>query len=286
MAKFMKYEIKGNYKFILGILAVIILASSVIQGSLLNATKKEVIGENVSDYIMLLSVIGMLVIFGAFLLAFINIVGSFRKELYDDRGYLTFTLPLTGNQIVGSKLIVALLWFTILGIVTLLYNMILATLIFDIEWRYLIDQINMMIGEGYLGPIIRGVAVLTLITTIASIMSLLFIYLSMAIGKVSFKNRKISGLWFVIYLIIFGFSAFIIEQIGDAASLYINLSDFSIANNGGIGMIPEYYSITSGFVLGYNSFAYINLTSIILEILFSIGAFVATGYLIEKKIDL
>lgn len=42
-------------------------------------------------------------LFGTALVVFLYIVGSFRKELYEDRGYLTFTLPLTGKLLTHSS---------------------------------------------------------------------------------------------------------------------------------------------------------------------------------------
>ncbi|NMH83380.1 hypothetical protein HH307_03605, partial [Bacillus coagulans] len=118
MLKYMKYEIRGTYKFILGILALVFIllagmyASSNQEGSLFHS-------------VQIFMSIGVMLLFGAALIAFLYIVGSFRKELYEDSGYLTFTLPLTGNQILGSKLIAALIWFIGLGIAVALINFLL-----------------------------------------------------------------------------------------------------------------------------------------------------------------
>ena len=67
----------------------------------------------------------ILLLFGTALVTFLYIVGSFRKELYEDTGYLTFTLPLTGYQITASKLLVALLWFFVLGVAVTAINLVL-----------------------------------------------------------------------------------------------------------------------------------------------------------------
>ena len=107
MLKFIKYEIKGNYRFILGILALVLIASSIIQAVIFRDVRSGDITFSGGLFEGMISLVSILVLFGAALVAFINIVGSFKKELYDDRGYLTFTLPLSGHQILGVKLIVA-----------------------------------------------------------------------------------------------------------------------------------------------------------------------------------
>ena len=95
MKKYMKYEIKGSYKFILGIIAILIMASTIIQGNLnsaLNNFSEPTNMENsMTGFKALMLGVSVLEIFGAFLVATFHIIGSFRKELYEDRGYLTFT---------------------------------------------------------------------------------------------------------------------------------------------------------------------------------------------------
>ena len=131
MRKYMKYEIKGNYRFILGILAIIMVASTIIQANILKESKRVYVtttGDSFS-FMNFLLIIAILLMFASFLLAFFRIIGSFRNELYEDRGYLTFTLPLSGNQILGAKLVVAVLWILVLALVMGLYNLILSTVL-------------------------------------------------------------------------------------------------------------------------------------------------------------
>ena len=136
MKKYMKYEIKGSYKFILGIIAILIIASTIIQWNIkVGMDKALTFGDGTPTSLAgIMMGLSVLVIFGAFLVAAFHIIGSFRKELYEDRGYLTFTLPLSGYQIVGSKLIVAILWFTAIGVSILIFNIILGLILFGGSW--------------------------------------------------------------------------------------------------------------------------------------------------------
>ena len=103
MDRYIKYEIKGGYKFILGIIAVLIIASTIVMFNVRDMTGS--MGNNFTT--IFLRLVPMFIIFGAYLTAFFYIIGSFRKELYEDRGFLTFSLPLSGMQILGSILSVS-----------------------------------------------------------------------------------------------------------------------------------------------------------------------------------
>ena len=87
MGRYIKYEIKGSYKFILGVLALVLILTTVLYTYIAKKESSPVIA------------LASMIIFGTALTTFLYIVGSFRKELYEDRGYLTFTLPLTGHEI-------------------------------------------------------------------------------------------------------------------------------------------------------------------------------------------
>jgi ABC-2 type transport system permease protein len=286
MLKFIKYEIKGNYRFILGILALVLIASSIIQAVIFRDVRSGDITFSGGLFEGMISLVSILVLFGAALVAFINIVGSFKKELYDDRGYLTFTLPLSGHQILGAKLIVAFLWYTILNVVTGLYNLILATTIFKIEWSTLIDLLGRYGGEGIV-TILYRVFILSMISGIIMILyTLIFIYFSMTIGKISFRNVKIGGLWFIIFLVTFSLSNVVIGKLGNAFPIYLNMESLRLSNLD-LGMTnPVYYGSMSFFLKDMGNYININLIPDFLNIVFGCLVFLATGYLLDRKIDL
>lgn len=283
MRKYMKYEIKGTYKFILGIIAIMMIASTTIQ---LNISKEIKFASGplgstneITGFQILLIITSILVIFGAFLIAFFYIIGSFKKELYEDRGYLTFTLPLTGNQILGSKLIVSLLWFTALGISIILYNLVFAMILYGSDWIDIGKEIFEMINSGVLS--------LGIVSGLSSIMTLILIYFSIALSRVSFKNKKIGGLWFVIFLILNVLSSYLVLQISELIPYFLNLKTFKILHYYEIGILPNMNNgIGNIMILGNNYEAYINIIGNLTQLTISVLAFLATGYLIEKKIDI
>lgn len=283
MKKYMKYEIKGSYKFILGILAIVIIASTFIQmninSAILGFDEPTSMTNSMVGFKAFIMIMSILVIFGAFLTAFFHIVGSFRKELYEDRGYLTFTLPLSGNQIVGAKLIVATLWFIVLGVTIIIYNLLLSLILFGGDW---LDIAKGILNMANLGGISVGI-----LGGLSSILTLVLIYFSIALSKVSFKNKKLGGLWFIVFLILNGLAGFITLKISTVAPYYLNLNGFKILPYYQLDLLSELASgMGSLILLGKNFDSYINIMGILSQLIIGVVTFLGTGYLIEKKIDL
>ena len=105
MGKLLKYELKGMYKFIILVLLTIVGSSAIMQGTFyyMSQNPSEFNGD-VKILIPFLFGISILVIIAAYLVSFFYIVNCYNKELVDDRGYLTFSLPLKARQILGAKL--------------------------------------------------------------------------------------------------------------------------------------------------------------------------------------
>nr|WP_300004266.1 hypothetical protein [Tissierella sp.] len=284
MKKFMKYEIKGTYKFMLGILAVIVLASSMIQYNIL---KQMNMFDNPSSFgpngfTVFIFILSVLVIFGAFITAFFYIVNSFKKELYEDRGYLTFTLPLTGNQILGSKLLVAIMWNTVIGAVAFLYNLLLAMILFKGEVREVLQQFFTVLDISFITTVATSI--------VGAMLTLILVYFSISLSKVSIGNKKIGGMWFIIFLIISGVTGYITASVGEAIPYFLDINTFKIIplegveqiiNNTFSGMGMSGFGDMAGAMPGF-----INLASFGMNILFAVLFFMGTGYLIEHRVEL
>lgn len=285
MRKYMKYEIKGSYKFILGIIAIVLIASTIIQLKLSKQLNFEIMntGNGATGFDALMLIISILVIFGAFLTAFFQIIGSFKKELYEDRGYLTFTLPLTGNKILGAKLIVAIIWFTVLGVSIVLYNLLLSAIIFGSQWTQIID---FMIEP--IKMVMQGIISVGIIFGLSAIMTLILIYFSMALGRVSVRNRKIGGLWFIIFIILNAILNYFVFSVGKAIPYFLSLDNFKILHGYELNFLSNTGNMATEQIIAFgNNFdAYINIFGLLSMIAVCVVAFLSTGYLIEKKIDI
>lgn len=274
MFKYMKYEIKGTYKYIMGILALVLI---LITG--LYAFGDNAAGGSFGGGLFI--GLSVLILFGTTLTTFFYIVGSFRKELYEDRGYLTFTLPLKGVQIVGAKLIVALLWFFLLGIVIALYNLVMILSFTPVELNFadLFAGISNFIS-------IKSIIFGTITTVFSGVNLLIIIYFSMVLGRVTFRNKRIGGMWFVIFLVLSGVLAFGQFRIETVLPYYIDMETFKVATKTVVD--PQlYFEVgNSGFEGGVSGLFLINIAGAIYNIIITIALFLGAGYLIEKKIDL
>lgn len=274
MLKYMKYEVKGTYKYILSVLTLVLI---LITG--LYASQEQIArGSFGGGLFMGLSI---MILFGTALVTFLYIVGSFRKELYEDRGFLTFTLPLKGIEIVGAKLIVALMWFFILGIAIAFYNLVMALSFtpFELDISELFTEIINLVSV--------KIALFSIIATVYSgVYMLILIYFSMALGKVTFRNKRIGGLWFIIFLILNGVLSFGQFGLEVFFPYYLDIESFTVGTK-------EILNSGYNFVLGSGGFHgqgtgmfNINIISSVYSIITVVALFLGTGYLIEKKIDL
>ena len=113
----------------------------------------------------------------------------------------------------------------------------------------------------------------------------------MAIGKITIKNKKIDGLWFLIYILLVFLIGFIQYKIMELVPYYFNIQNMNIET------VEDIFknAITNEISVKYNNgldisgqfgFLRVNIASAIYNILVTLGLFVGTGYLIDKKIDL
>lgn len=274
MGKYMKYEIKGSYRFILGVMALVLILITVMYSYIANREGSPIMA------------LASIILFGTALTTFLYIVGSFRKELYEDRGYLTFTLPLSGHEILGAKLIVALIWFSLLGVVLIGYNLIMLANLTGIKPS--LNEIRLLASN-----IINIQTLLSLlIMALGGISTLVLIYLSMALGRVTFRNKKIGGLWFIIFLILSLVVGFGQAKIITIAPYYLNLNTFKLTSydefiQGLGGFNTGIFQINDATLLSGAGDQYIlNIAGFLYLLAVLIINFILTGYIIERKIDL
>lgn len=258
MGKFLKYELKGNCKLLFGLIAVAVLLYTII-----------LIKINNSNTPIMISLFSM-VTFGLFLMTLIFVVNSYKNELYEDRGYLTFTLPLSGRKILLTKLIGGMIWFVFAGIIVLIFSLLLMASSIP-GFLHELSQLNSYVN-------VKAVFLISVLFAIICVMVLLLlIYFSITITKVALKKKKISGF---LGLIVFIVLNFIISYIG-----------YRVMN-----LFPQTVNIDFNFLLGAkakydlvsvngNGFG-INIAFIIYNILVCIAVFLSTAYLIDNKIDI
>lgn len=252
MGKFMKYEIRGSYKFILGVLALVILLT-VGNFMLLNRNF------NSDGSLMASGVFAMvssLLVFGSFITLMFYIVNLFRNDLYEDRGYLTFTLPMSSRQILFSKLVVAFMWIVIVIAGFIIANVLGAVSVMPKE--VLSEMLDMFknINSAFIEIDIPSLLYGMFEGIASSMLLLLVIYFSMTLGRVSFQNKKFKGIWFVVFIVLMILYTYISFKIG-------------------------YVSPT----VHLSKYIYINIGTLAFELVCILGFFFGTSYLIEHKME-
>ena len=260
MGRLLKYELKGNYK-VIGIILVILIIVA------LGLNFK--IGEWAETTIMGIT---SFAVFGALLSAFIYLVELFRKELYEDTGYLTFTLPITGNSIVGAKLLSSLIWIFVVGTIGGLLGFLNAKRAFG---PY-VGFGSIFTKQSFIVAISGAVSVITV---------LLLIYFSITISRMTIRNKKVGGLWFIIFILLNVAIAYLQIKLIKWIPYYIDTNSWRIVKQG-MNMVAGINFGGAMLQLSINGNVYLNIASIIFSIILPVGLFLGTGYLLEKKVDL
>ena len=215
--------------------------------------------------------IGMLVYIGTMVAIFVVtlfiIIQRYRTNLLCDEGYLMNTLPVKPWNNILSKLIVALVWSIVSGVVAIISIIILAYqkgLFLEIITLIpqLFREVTTVSGMNGLISILQFI----LMMFVGGVSSILMIYASLSIGSL-FQKRKILA----------SFGAFILLNI--VTNILSTIVQFPV--------IMKLNSTTTN--LYEFPFLVVNtmmLIILITMIVLSIGYFVISNYILSKKLNL
>ncbi|NLY09857.1 MAG: hypothetical protein GXZ11_08260 [Tissierellia bacterium] len=199
MRLLLKYEFKNSKRFIFALVACIILASFLLQMTARDAMNYDYDYGKGRESIQLLTImISMLIITGSAVSFFFFVASLLSKDVFRDRGYLTLTLPISGYEIIGAKSLCAIVWTIVTGIISVGVSLLIMPLI--INWE--------MVSQFY-DELLRPDTIEFLVySTIYALGSCFIIYelifTSILVSKLSISKYRLSGLWFVMFLVAFG----------------------------------------------------------------------------------
>jgi hypothetical protein len=253
-----KYEFLGKYKAF----GIVVIASLVLNIGLLFT-----VGSWNDIGILMLSIcIGV----GAGIANLIFSIGIFSEDIYEDKGYLTFTLPQNGYFILISKLIIAIIFYIL---TTIIESVFVVHFIYNIsQVREGLDTIGVKINVTSLGieNVISG--------AIGFCLLLCMIYFAISITKLAVtKKRGGKFLAFIVFLIIGGLyiaGNWCLEKVLPQ-TFYINIFQSvsgTISNNASLGNLVKGLPV--------------NIAGMVYELVVLIVLFIATANIIEKKLDL
>ena len=195
LGKLIKHELRGSGRtmlpFILVSLFLAVMAGFSIRGMELQ--------QDYSWFNILFGIVIFLFVAGLMavcIMSIVVVINRFRQNLLGDEGYLMFTLPVSVDQHLWSKLIVSAIWFAATALTCMLAVMLMLLCNinnFEIDW----SEVGYVMGE--LGRMMREFGILHIVGYCLELLAMFFVgacvscltfYCAMAIGY-SFPNRKV-----------------------------------------------------------------------------------------------
>lgn len=231
LGKLIKYDFRSLSRILFPTQIAILGATIIATLGFLFNVRIDLSGASMNGGIGLLRIIigflsGIMVlgiIAASFLVAFI-IFQRFYKSLMSDEGYLTFTLPVTTTDILWSKLITAMLWTIISGVVIFICINIFLVLgtsrrvVFNFE---IYREISRFIHEAFQtigGKLTLPMIEFVLLSLVSLAYSILHVYLALIIGGIVSQKHKVLagiGFYFAISMIVGTISSVVQYFIGE-----------------------------------------------------------------------
>lgn len=216
---------------------------------------------------------------GIIIVTLVSVVINFNRTLYGNQGYLSFTLPVKISQLLFSKTIVSFVW--------ILLSYLMGIGIFAL----IVEFFKQKIGEETLVGI---TAILNMMSSFPSTAVLLKIIITLIIYFFTVIIILISEIFFAITLsnirpfqqmgAFGGIVAFLViylsaQGIGAVLTMYVPLS--LVISTEGMAILPE--AMMGSEAVGSTV---IGLTGFLFQVIVAIVLFVATNYLMKKKVNL
>lgn len=260
MLNLIKYEVIGKYKSIAMLIIISVILNLVLLLRPFNWPDQVLFG-----FSIFIAVIVSVVLF-------IWCIGIFSQDIYNDKGYLTFTIPKSGYSIIASKLIVSCIFYIVIGIVSSLSIYYYGARLIDIGKALDTAGVRLNVGIWIL---------IGLWSTIFSIaLNFIKIYFAITITRLSIFNKKLGKFMaFIAYVIlafVYGFITWGLEKLFPQ-EFYIKLFT---SVSGSISTLQGNNTdiITKGFPL--------NTVNTVFQLILFVALFIGTSYLVEKRIDL
>ncbi|PRR80108.1 hypothetical protein CLLI_04920 [Clostridium liquoris] len=253
MGNLIKYEIKGYLKETLGLIAVIIISNILLLAKVDAWTRQTILA--LSTFITIATIV----------VVFVWNIKNFSRDLKENTAYLLFSLPISSNSLLASKLITSFIQYIAVlftNFIFLYYNSIKIKL-----------NINEAISKLNIGFILLGI----FYCIITYVGLLCVIYFSIALSKAAVKKkRKIAklGSWVIFIITCIG-----ITKISDL--LYRFFPQTFSVNAMNLNTLSGDMTIMVS-----DQLVNINIAQSIFDICIAVVFFIATSYLLRKKLDI
>jgi hypothetical protein len=191
LGKLMKYEFKATGRIFLPLFAALLVVAGVNRLFIdLNFKVPQIIGTTVS----------VIMIVAICVIALIITLQRFYRNLLKNEGYLMFTLPVSTDSLIWSKLFVAAIW-SVVSLIAVLIAVSIMTLT-GLHLREMLDSIAQFLRDigkcGFTGVLLTVEAIVLAVITLFT--SILLLYVCMALSLL--VNRHRVGFSFLMYIVI------------------------------------------------------------------------------------
>lgn len=263
--KLLKYEFKSLGKWYLSLYAIAGFLSFIIGfwiQNLIRRSQNDVNNFNTGHMdaevwlFLIISFAFAVLIIGLLISTFFLVVSRFYKNVYGRQGYLTMTLPVTNHQIILSKLVSALIWYLLAGLVIILSIVIIVGLAAIPVFQVNLDKIILAILSTEYGTILLFI----LSGLIDTVMGILLTYFAISLGQLFREYRLLLAVAFYIGI------HFVISIFQMISSSYFYTDSYQFMDN------EQFFSP--------------NPILMITNILLTIGFYVGTHFIMTKKLNL
>lgn len=179
---------------------------------------------------------------------FVILMQRYKQNFFGDEGYLTRTLPVSEHALLLSKLLTALVWLMIAGVLMALSVFIAGGLTGELSWRALREFMDAL--RYHLPRISAGVWVHTILGTLGGAVFVMLLFYAVATISQNFRKHKF--LYYVMILVIAVILLRLLSLINGAVS---GVFDGMVRTNSSVGVIggadgPTAIYVTSGAPLG------------------------------------
>lgn len=226
--KLLKYEFKSLGKWYLSLYAIVAVLSVVIgfwvrslvarqeQSAVLPEAEGWLFGIMMFAFAMLIA--------GLMISTFLLVVRRFYTNVYDRQGYLTMTLPVTSHQIILSKFVAALIWYTLAGLMVFIAIFIIGSLAIP---SYVLPDLMKELQSALATSDFTILLQIFFSGLISSISGILLTYLAISLGQL-FKDHRVLMAVIFYFGINFAIGVFeMIFQISTASMVVANYDSYN-----------------------------------------------------------
>ncbi|HCT16703.1 MAG TPA: hypothetical protein DIW36_04790 [Ruminococcaceae bacterium] len=272
LGKLLKHEFIATGRIMGALYAVVAVIMAYVLGSYYISKDTATTGQMLGITVLLL------ISSCSFILTAVVMIVNFQRSLYGEQGYLSFTLPVKGSTLLFSKIIASTVWF----VAAFLCLMGSAAITYFVVKEDVIGDETFSTIESLLPMFLQGKSISTIVTSIVISMISYFLrfavitlemYFAISLAKTRhFQKRYL--LWTIIFTIVILFA---VEKISGVISDNITFGLSIVGNE--LSVITNYDDLATGA-------SFTDLVSIITYLIFGVGLYYATFYVMNKKVNI